>query len=62
MKRKSVLTLKNVLWAAAGLVLLVVLLLYGNHSGAKTTEKTPAPSVVEVAPSNKRIFPFTRNG
>jgi hypothetical protein len=31
MKRNSVLTLKNVLWAAASLVVLFVLLLFGNH-------------------------------
>lgn len=56
MKRNSVLTLKNVLWAAAGLVVLAVLLLFGNHSGAKTTDKAPQ-SVVEVAPVEQKDFP-----
>jgi hypothetical protein len=58
MKRNSVLTLKNVLWAAAGLVLLAILLLFGNRSGAKTAEKAPSPSVVEVAPVEQMDNPI----
>lgn len=49
---------ENVLWAAAGLVVLAVLLLFGNHSGAKTTEKAPSPSVVEVAPVEQTDIPL----
>jgi len=56
MKRKSFLNLKNALWTAAGLVVLAVLLLFGNHSGAKATEKAP-PTLVEVAPVEQTNIP-----
>jgi hypothetical protein len=49
MKRNSVLKLKNVVWGSAGVVVLIILVILVAHSGARSTDKTPPPSIVAVA-------------
>jgi membrane fusion protein (multidrug efflux system) len=57
MKPNSVLKLKHVAWATAG-VLAALLLFVVAHSGAKPTEKAPPPPVVEVAPVEQKDVPI----
>jgi hypothetical protein len=47
MKPSSILKLRHVAWASAGvLVLVAVVLFFASHSGAKPTAQTPPPPVV----------------
>jgi RND family efflux transporter MFP subunit len=49
-KRKSFLNTKNVVWASAGVaVVLAIFLLFATHSGAKSTAMPVAAPMVEVA-------------
>jgi membrane fusion protein (multidrug efflux system) len=57
MKPKVVLKLKHVAWASAG-ALVLVLLFFATHSGAKPTAQTPLPPVVEVAPVEQKDIPI----
>jgi RND family efflux transporter MFP subunit len=57
MKPSSILKLKHVAWASAG-VLVTVVLFFASHSGAKPKARTPAPPVVEVARVEQRDVPI----
>ena len=59
MKRNSFLNVKNVVWASAGVVVLLAsLFLFVTHSGAKPTVNAAAPPpVVEVAPVEQKDVP-----
>jgi membrane fusion protein (multidrug efflux system) len=57
MKPSSILKLKHVAWASAG-VLVAVVLFFASHSGAKPKAQTPAPPVVEVARVEQRDVPI----
>ena len=57
MKRNSVLKAKNVMWGSAGAAVLIILLVLGIHSSAKSTEKAPPPPIIEVAPVEQRDVP-----
>jgi membrane fusion protein, multidrug efflux system len=59
MKPNSVLKLKHVAWASAG-VLVAVLLFFATRSGAKPTPNTPPAPVVEVAQVEQRDIPVYR--
>jgi membrane fusion protein (multidrug efflux system) len=56
MKLNSALRLKNVAWASAA-VLVVVLIFFATRSGAKPTPQAPKPPVVEVAQVEQRDVP-----
>lgn len=59
MKTSSILKLKHVAWASAGvLVLVAVVSLFTSHSGAKPTAQTSPPPVVEVAPVEQKDVPI----
>src|SRR5260370_27125659 len=49
--------MKHVPWASAS-ALVVVLLFFAPHSGAKPTAQTPPPPVVEVAPVEQKDVPI----
>jgi multidrug efflux pump subunit AcrA (membrane-fusion protein) len=57
MKLNSILKMKHVAWASAS-ALVVVLLFFATHSGAKPTAQTPPPPVVEVAPVEQKDVPI----
>jgi membrane fusion protein (multidrug efflux system) len=57
MKPKSILNVKHVAWASAG-SLVLVLLFFATHSGAKPTARTPPPPVVEVALVEQKDVPI----
>jgi membrane fusion protein (multidrug efflux system) len=57
MKPKEVLKLKHVAWASAG-ALVLVLLFFTTHSGAKPVAQAPPPPVVEVAHVEQRDVPI----
>src|SRR6201984_2659822 len=57
MKLNSILNMKHVAWASAG-ALVLVLLFFATHSGAKPTAPTPPPPVVEVAPVEQTDVPI----
>lgn len=57
MKPNSVLKIKHVAWASAG-ALVLVLLFFAAHSGAKPTAQTPPPPVVEVASVEQKDIPI----
>jgi RND family efflux transporter MFP subunit len=57
MKPSSILKLKHVAWASAG-VLVTVVLFFASHSGAKPEARTPPPPVVEVARVEQRDVPI----
>jgi multidrug efflux pump subunit AcrA (membrane-fusion protein) len=57
MKANSVLKLKHVAWASAG-VLVVVLLFSATHSGAKPAPHTPPQPAVKVAQVEQRDVPI----
>ena len=59
MKLNSALRLKHVVWASAG-VLVVVLIFFAARSGAKPTAQAPPPPVVEVAPVEQKDIPVYR--
>src|SRR5579864_3221090 len=56
MKPNSALRLKNMAWASA-VVLVVVLIFFATRSGAKPTAPEATPSVVEVAPVEQKDVP-----
>src|SRR5258707_1234212 len=59
MKPNSVLKLKRMAWLAAGVMLLmIVLLIIATHSGAKPTAPTAAPQLVEVTPVERKDVPI----
>ena len=58
MKPNSVLKVKHVAWASAGLVLAALLLIVVTHLGAKPKPQAPAPPAVEVAPVEKKDVPI----
>ena len=58
MKPNSVLKLKYVAWASAGLVVAALLLTVVSHLGAKPKPQAPAAPVVEVAPVEKKDVPI----
>src|SRR5271163_1882807 len=59
MKTRSILKLKHVAWASAGvLVLVAVVSFFASHSGAKPTAQTSPPPVVEVAPVEQKDVPI----
>jgi membrane fusion protein (multidrug efflux system) len=59
MKTSSILKLKHVAWASAGvLVLVAVVSFFASHSGAKPTAQTSPPPVVEVAPVEQKDVPI----
>ena len=57
MKPNAILKLKHVAWASAG-ALVLVLLFFATHSGAKPTVQTPLPPIVEVAPVEQKDTPI----
>src|SRR5579863_2457662 len=57
MKPNSILKMKPVAWASAG-ALVVVLLFFATHSGAKPPAPAPPPPVVEVAPVEQKDVPI----
>ena len=57
MKPNSVLKLKHVVWASAG-VLAALLLFFVTHSGAKPTANAPPPPLVAVAPVEQKDVPI----
>ncbi len=57
MKPNSILKMKPVAWASAG-ALVLVLLFFATHSGAKPAVHTPPPPVVEVAPVEQKDVPI----
>jgi RND family efflux transporter MFP subunit len=58
MKPSSILKLKHVAWASAGvLVLVAVVLFFASHSGAKAAAQNPPAPVVEVAPVQQKDVP-----
>ena len=58
MKFNSILQLKHVIWGSAGLVVVILFLLFVTHLGAKPTTHAPQPPVVEVAPVEQRNVPI----
>jgi membrane fusion protein (multidrug efflux system) len=59
MKPNSILKLKNVAWASAGaLVVIVALSFFPTHSRAKPTAQTPPAPVVDVAPVEQKDIPI----
>src|SRR5579872_793375 len=56
MKRNSILKMKHVAWGSA-VALVLVLLFFATHSGAKPTAHTPAPPIVEVTPVEQKDVP-----
>jgi membrane fusion protein (multidrug efflux system) len=56
-KANSVLKIKHVVWASAG-VLAALLLFFVTHSGAKPAAKAPPPPVVAVAPVEQKDVPI----
>ena len=58
MKRNS-LKLKNMLWALAAVVVLMVaiLALFATHSGASSAQKAPPPPTIAVAPVEQKDIP-----
>src|ERR1700751_3071734 len=57
MKANSVLKLKHMAWASAGL-LVIVFLFFATRSGAKPTAQAPQSPVVEVAPVEQKDVPI----
>jgi membrane fusion protein (multidrug efflux system) len=57
MKANSVLKLKHMAWASAG-VLVIVFLFFATRSGAKPTAQAPLPPVVEVVPVEQKDVPI----
>ena len=57
MKPNSILKLKHVVWASAG-VLAALLLFFVTRSGAKPTAKAPPPPLVAVAPVEQKDVPI----
>src|SRR5579863_7649542 len=57
MKPNSILKMKPVAWASAG-ALVLVLLFFATHSGAKPTAHTPPPPLVEVAAVEQKDVPI----
>ena len=57
MKRNFIRKMKHVAWASAG-ALLVVMLFFATHSGAKPTQQSPPPPIVEVAPVEQKDIPI----
>ena len=57
MKANSVLKLKHMAWASAG-VLVIVFLFFATRSGAKPMAQAPLPPVVEVAPVEQKDVPI----
>jgi RND family efflux transporter MFP subunit len=57
MKPNSILKLKHVAWASA-CALVLVLLFFATHSGAKPAAHTPPPPAVEVAPVEQKDVPI----
>jgi RND family efflux transporter MFP subunit len=61
MKRKSFLNTKNVVWASAGVaVVLAIFLLFATHSGAKSTAMPVAAPMVEVASVEQKDVPVSQ--
>jgi multidrug efflux pump subunit AcrA (membrane-fusion protein) len=58
MKSNTILKPKNVAWASAGTLLVLVLLFFVAHSGAKQKEQAPPPPVVEIAPVEQKDVPI----
>jgi hypothetical protein len=56
MKLNSALRLKHMAWASAA-VLVVVLIFFATHSGAKPTAQAPQLTVVEVAQVEQKDVP-----
>jgi membrane fusion protein (multidrug efflux system) len=57
MKLNSMLKTKHAAWASAG-ALVLVLLFFATHSGAKPTAHTPPAPIVEVAPVQQKDVPI----
>src|SRR5579871_5792438 len=57
MKANSIPTLKHAAWASVA-ALVVVLLFFATHSGAKPTPQAPPTPVVEVAPVEQKDVPI----
>ena len=57
MKANSVLKLKHMAWASAG-VLVIVFLFFATRSGAKPTAQAPLPPVVEVTTVEQKDVPI----
>ena len=53
----NVLKMKHLAWVSAG-ALVLVLLFFATHSGAKPTAQMPRPPVVEVAPVEQKDVPI----
>ena len=49
MKRDSFLKFKKLVWGSAGVLVLVILLLFATHSGVKPTPKAVAQPMVDIA-------------
>jgi membrane fusion protein (multidrug efflux system) len=58
MKPNSVLKLKHVAWASAGLLVVALLFIVGIHLGAKPKSQAPPPPVVEVAQVEQKDVPI----
>jgi membrane fusion protein (multidrug efflux system) len=59
MKPSSILKLKNVAWASAGvLVLVAAVSFFASHSGAKPVAPASPPPMVEVAPVEQKDVPI----
>ena len=58
MKRDFFLKFKKLVWGSAGVLVMVILLLFATHSGAKPTSKPVTQPIVEVATVEQKDVPI----